>query len=205
MSRLLFPLAACLAFCLGLPAAAQDFPALYDVVDVAQDDVLNVRREPNASSEIVGTLSPSQAGVEVIKTDGAGKWGFVNLGEQSGWASLRYMQAVPDGYLPKWQALSCSGTEPFWGLSIQQGQTATFDEFGDAKSYAIGNLTPASGRFWPYAIFGESGPDRMSAVIAPGYCDDGMSDQEFGLTVALILEGADRAFYSGCCTLDSGN
>ncbi|WGW04379.1 COG3650 family protein [Tropicibacter oceani] len=202
MRRLIHLLAVLVTLGLGAPALAQEYPALHDVTGVASDDVLNVRSGPGAGHEIVGTLGPYDTGVEVIRLNETGTWGFVNTGEQSGWTSMRFLAARPGGTLPDWPALSCFGTEPFWSLTINQGQSAVMNNMGQQQGYSVGNLVKASGRPWPYALFGQAGLESLSAVITPGYCDDGMSDREFGLTIALILQGNQQAYYSGCCALD---
>ena len=90
MRRLLVLIALC-----GAPAWATTdaWPALYDVVGVASDDVLNIRAEPSSGSEIIGTLSHDAEGIEVIRPDEGFEWGLVNVGERTGWISLTY--AVP--------------------------------------------------------------------------------------------------------------
>ena len=47
-------------------ATAQDFPALYRVTDVAANDVLNIRAQPQASAPVIGSFRPGQRGVEVM-------------------------------------------------------------------------------------------------------------------------------------------
>ena len=90
-----------LLFLLAGPAAAtQDqWPALFDVSGVAPDDVLNIRAAPSASAEIIGTLAPDAAGVEVVRPDSRHGWGLVNTGEGSGWASLAFLVRRPGQWL----------------------------------------------------------------------------------------------------------
>jgi hypothetical protein len=58
-SRKVKRLVAALVFMLsGTFANAQLLPECYMVTDVASDDVLNIRAEPTASSEIIGELGP---------------------------------------------------------------------------------------------------------------------------------------------------
>lgn len=49
--------------CLSLPVAAQDLPALFHVIGVAEDDVLNIRQGPSASAEAIGSLPPIKPGL----------------------------------------------------------------------------------------------------------------------------------------------
>jgi hypothetical protein len=77
----------------GTLASAQSLPERYMVADVASDDVLNVRAEPAASSEIIGKLGPDTLNVEVLRTlDG---WGYVGAGERSSWVSMRFLAPNP--------------------------------------------------------------------------------------------------------------
>ena len=45
------------------PAAATTGPGCLRVVNIAPDDVLNVRKRPNAASRIVAAIIPSQQGI----------------------------------------------------------------------------------------------------------------------------------------------
>ncbi|MEM8750369.1 MAG: SH3 domain-containing protein [Pseudomonadota bacterium] len=58
------------------------------VVNVALNDVLNMRSRPTASSRIVSYLRPSECGVRVLST--RGRWVRVNSGGATGWVNGRY-------------------------------------------------------------------------------------------------------------------
>ena len=97
----------------GLPK----WPALYDVTNVAATDVLNVRAQPNAEAEILGTFAFDAKDVEVISIEVDGRWGQVNTGERAGWVRMSFLepQSVPDQTRP--QSIICFGTEPFWAFT----------------------------------------------------------------------------------------
>ncbi|WP_136441975.1 SH3 domain-containing protein [Pacificoceanicola onchidii] len=192
---------------LMLPCAvwAQDWPAFHAVVDVAQDDVLNVRSAPSGSSEIIGELGPNQTGIEVIRRDESGKWGLVNSGERAGWAFMRYLEPMPGGAFPDHDRLSCGGTEPFWGLDLASGYSAEFSSPEGTWSVQPTELLKAWGRRTPFAFTGQSPERLVSAVITPESCNDGMSDREFGLSITMITETpGDVTVLSGCCALGVG-
>ena len=44
---------------------------------------------------------------------------------------------------------------------------------------------------------------RLTVVLHPGLCTDGMSDRVFGLTATLLFEGAGQAtrMENGCCRI----
>ena len=78
--------------CAPLVVAAQSaLPALYDVTGVAADDALNIRAEPAANAEIIGTLPSDARSVEVVAVDASGKWALVNSAERSGYLALRFL------------------------------------------------------------------------------------------------------------------
>ncbi|UWQ83360.1 COG3650 family protein [Leisingera caerulea] len=184
--------------CAALPGAAQEFPALYSVAGVAADDVLNIRSAPSASAEIIGTLAPDQAGVEVVAADGSGKWGLVNSGERSGWAALRYLTraAAEDGLaLPR--RFSCFGTEPFWILNITQEDAAVYASHGGHTRLDAGRVLTSRNLGGHYLLPLEGG---TAAVIRRSACSDGMSGRSFGLSVDLLQLDA-PALQSGCCSL----
>ena len=184
--------------CAAVPGAAQEFPALYSVTGVAADDVLNIRSAPSASTDIIGTLAPDQAGIEVVAADGSGKWGLVNSGERSGWAALRYLARITteDGLaLPR--RLSCFGTEPFWILAVTQEEAAVYTTPGGQTRLKAGRLLPSRNHIGHYLLPLEGG---TGAVIRRSACSDGMSGRTFGLSVDLLQLEA-PALQSGCCSL----
>ncbi len=65
----------------------------YDVAGVAADDVLNIRAEPNASAEIVGTYQPDATGVRT-SGNAAGDWWEVEFDGATGWVKSTFL-ALP--------------------------------------------------------------------------------------------------------------
>jgi uncharacterized membrane protein len=180
------------------PAGAQHLPALYDVVGVAADDVLNIREAPDAASPVVAGLAPGGRGIEVTALSDNG-WAWVNTAEGSGWVSLRYLEPGP--HAPWWDPatrLSCYGTEPFWSL-ILSGDAARFTSALDENV-----RWTVTGRSTSY-----NRPDVQGMTIGPGFavlkaeaCSDGMSDLNYGLALEFFRpEGDALGGYSGCCTL----
>lgn len=189
------------AFLLATPLAAQDLPALYDVTGVASDDILNVRTRPMASANVVGTLAFDATGVEVLEEENG--WGRVNVDGMSGWASLRFLQEVPDSQIETAQRFNCFGTEPFWALNVTQGDVAVFSTpEGSDKAFSLGVMTTASGRFELHAILGSAQAENITIVVSEEICSDGMSDNLFGFDGTVVIGGYDMQVYSGCCTLE---
>lgn len=181
-------------------AAAQGFPALFDVSGVAPDDVLNVRAEPDPSAEIVGALAYDAKGVEV--TAASGDWGRINLGERAGWASLSFLAAQTEGTLEQVAQFTCFGTEPFWALDVARGGPATFaTPDGGNVALTAGAVRQVEGQLSRYGLW-LGGPQVDGALtVDAAECSDGMSDRGYGLDARLMLGGAVSRNVSGCCSL----
>lgn len=175
----------------------------YRVIDVAEDDVLNIRQQPDAGSDIVGTL-PSDADRIVVagtrvRLNGSVWWQVA--GEDGlGWVNARYLS--PDGEPPLETEpfpLRCTGTEPFWTLSIG-GTEATFrTPLEEDAVWTAGPLTTAVGLVGRYAARLEDG-DGVGHVAAwrnQHFCSDSMSD--IGFPYEAMVIAPDGTVYGGCC------
>lgn len=193
----------CLVLWGATSAMAEVFPALYDVTDVAADDVLNVRAEPNGTSDKLGELLPHESEVEVIRLNAEGTWGLINTAEGSGWVSMRFMvrrhgfdasSAMP---LP----LNCLATEPFWTLRLKPDNEVHFEQF-DEPALAL-TLIQANRSENHSAVYGfvAQGSVTLSGIIRRASCSDGMSDREYGLDLQLMQLGTETRLWSGCCSI----
>lgn len=179
-------------------ATQPGWPALHDVVDVAPDDILNVRARPDARAPVIGVLAPDAGGVEVIEADETLRWGRVNAGEASGWASLRYLERRPgqwDGAFPAIAA--CFGTEPFWTLEVAGDRLEWITPGGRVAGEVSARLGSVARRD-RHGLAGSVEGAPLAAVIRGERCGDGMSDRAYGLAFDAILGSV---VYSGCCTL----
>lgn len=198
--------ALCLAAALAtgaVAAAAQQarlLPELYRVTGVAAGDALNIRAEPAASAEAIGSFAPDARGIEVVAEEAG--WLQVTVdGEGSGWVNGRFLEAEGDswGAASGWpESLRCVGTEPFWSL-VHEGGALVLDEanFGESR-HLVSQVT--------YAIYPPQSrtalSDGLTVAVAPEMCSDGMSDRDYGLTALLIVGRApDARQLNGCCTL----
>ena len=191
----------------GPAAATQEYilPTLFDVAGVAADDVLNIRAEPNARSEIIGTFAPDARRIEVTAHDASGRWGQVNTDGQSGWASMHYLayrtDVWEDGKVPP--TLHCAGTEPFWSLA-PEGDRLTYSAPDQAEIDLplVGVLSSGMFRDPRQALIGVGEDARLTAVIVPVACSDGMSNRAYGLDATVIIErGDERRMQVGCCSI----
>ncbi len=189
-------------------AAAQGaLPALFRVVDVAADDVLNVRAGPGAGHAVVATLPPNAAPVEVVAEDAASGWLLVNAEDLSGYVSPRYLErlAPPASPLDLPLPLACSGTEPFWGLELAADGSAAYS---DPETYEKTPLT----QDWSGAANARGGDElgavlsgaglRVQAVLQRQECSDGMSDRAYGLKADVLVQTESQSYMvTGCCAL----
>lgn len=183
-------------------ASAQEFPALFNVVDVAGNDVLNIRSLPANSGEIIGALDPNQIGVEVLALSDNGRWGLVNAGERTGWAFMRYLSRQP-GQTGLADFLLCSGTEPFWTVELTN-RVGVLHLPGDdpVELPALWQDISVHDRHMGYA-FGD-GTRMMSSIVRRAACSDGMSDRDYGFATDVLVDlgPGQRRVLSGCCSLE---
>jgi len=188
-------------------AATQEYtlPTLFDVTGVEADDVLNIREGPSATAAIIGELSPDARDIEVVGYDESGRWARVNTGEQGGWAALRYLayqvDVWPPGALPP--SLHCFGTEPFWSFRPMGNRIAyATPEAPDTAMWIESVLETGRFRDPRRSVSAAGDTARLTAVMVPMACSDGMSDRAYGLDVTVILEGAEGPqMLTGCCSI----
>ncbi len=184
-------------------AAAQDFPALFRVVNVSPGDVLNIRAEASARSAIVGHFQRTEVGIEVIGLSEDRRWGLVRTDEGVGWSSMRYLQAErSDSWRDGQQTLTCLGTEPFWTFHIYlPTQGASFDSLADGAFSLTTDPAPLPTTAGPYTMAVPfTGARSGMVVIRNGVCSDGMSDRLYGLEAQVYWRGQAQGL-SGCCML----
>lgn len=182
----------------GFSVDAQTLPDRYMVSGVASTDVLNIREDATASSDIIGGLGPNTLNVEVLRVlDG---WGYVGAGERSGWVSMDFLAPNPVaiGEIPR--PMACFGTEPFWSLTFYPRGTEYDDpEVGPRALTVLRERVAPNG----YLIDTLEGPAVTRTLAITGLnCNDGMSDRNFGMSITMFTEAAgDNSVRTGCCTL----
>ena len=181
-------------------------PAWIRVAGVEGGDVLNIRSEPDASSDIVGTFLATEGRIEVVETrsvDGQ-TWGLVSTGEQGGWINLAYAEAtdmvmIADSPVPL--GTFCAGTEPFWNLAFSPTE-ATWSSFEtEGETYEITESESAASRPYPW-MFAMRGFGL--ALVTPEQCSDGMSDIPYAWSVLIVgHDEGGHVLYEGCCRLET--
>ena len=105
------------------------------------------------------------------------------------------------GTLPP--TLHCLGNEPFWSLQTR-GNELVFATPDDPESAMSIEQVVSTGmvRDPRRSVTAQSPTRRMTAVLVPITCSDGMSDRAYGLDVTLILEGrGEPQMLTGCCSV----
>lgn len=201
---------------LAAPAMATTdaYPALYDVVGVASDDVLNIRSGPGTEYPVIGTLAPDAEGIEVIAPSADVSWAKINVGEETGWVSLTFVVPQPgqlNGSFPK--VRHCFGTEPFWSLNYAPPGISLSSLGNPSMDGVISSLFTSKGRRYRFAYTGSFFPtangDRdIHLSVRREICSDGMSDREYGIAVDMLItrptsrgNNDGTGLYSGCCSL----
>lgn len=186
-------------------------PGYYQVAGVAAPDVLNMRAEPDADADVVGTLAPDARPVEVLEVRRVGKanWGRVLASDGNGWVSMRFLQpfevtTIKGTEIPL--GLACGGTEPFWSATLGDGGVSFSTPDQAERTLALTSAVTAIGRNTRFSILAGGQDERLTAIVARfEQCSDGMSDRDFGWRVDLLMERAgDRDYpqlYEGCCRL----
>ncbi|MHB2263705.1 hypothetical protein [Aliihoeflea sp. PC F10.4] len=200
-------LAATLLACVS-PAFAVDDRApeptqTYRVIGVEANDVLNAREQPDAAARIVATLPFDADGLIVAGTRmemGGSVWWQVVTDDGLGWVNARHLASNEE---PLWEGephpLRCSGTEPFWTLSLG-GEEATFQTPAEEDvTWATGPITSAIGLVGRYAarLEHEGEVGHVAAWRNVNYCSDGMSD--IGFPYEAMVIAPDGSVYGGCC------
>lgn len=90
-------------------------------------------------------------------------------------------------------ALTCYGTEPFFGLAIDStSMIFGFYGVGELREKIISKTDAQGTKDFAYKVR----TNNMSASIITGDCNDGMSDRNYSFH--LLLERGNDVFY-GCC------
>jgi len=185
---------------------------LYQVVGVAENDSLNIRSQPNARAEIIGTL-PANSFIDVLEASPDESWALVSFDFTTGWVSARFLriterQNPSTGAPPLPGVLICQSTSPAWDatLSTRDG-FITYEVEGSPwyegaegtqrRISPVTHLTTAQGRSYDKFLFTAG---QYTGVLSRARCDDEESASHFAWGLDLILnQGAGSSMLSGCC------
>ncbi|HCP80446.1 MAG TPA: hypothetical protein DIT67_02230 [Octadecabacter sp.] len=184
----------------GISLDAQTLPTLYDVEGVPSGEFLNVREGPSVNNNIVEVISNDDR-VEVLwEQDG---WGFIGLGEISGWVSMNFLTASPQSESEITLPVTCYGAEPFWSIAIEEGVANYATPEALSRPMTVQNSAPAKNGF-TFQFTEETAPYTHTLIARANRCSDGMSERVFGMS-ALIHMQTDVGNYvhQGCCSFQT--
>ncbi len=199
-------LLACLILSIGA-MQAQAADNLFQVTGVAQNDVLNIRAEPNPTAEKIGSLPYNAISVKAvgeIRATGSSQWRQIQVDDQTGWVNINFLtpQKPPLTEDPVFfsEPLNCSGTEPFWAFQVngKQGELDTLSDGGTRILFDTIRTAEARPTVWILRGRQQSTDASTVAMLEKtNICSDGMSDLTY--RYSLRLDVADGPFYAGCC------
>ena len=178
-------------------------PFHFRVVDVASDDVLNIRSEPNANSQIIGEIPFDAELVEVSGVSADGKWSRVNAVEAVGWIRNRYLaptmvEFLQDTSLPV--GLVCQSEEPFSSIQISNDRLVLDTQNGSQSALVIDEVVQ-SGSAWPIReISVTDGGRPLTLIVEEETCQSAMVENYFPYR-SYFQDSGDKKRYFGCCTL----
>jgi uncharacterized membrane protein len=107
---------------------------------------------------------------------------------------------MPDTAYPTPARLACSGTEPFWSISIAGNDGAFETADGEKLALALSTLTLQADSSSAWTAKGRATDSRLNVDVAQtGACSNGMSDQRFPYEIKLRLD--DGRDFTGCCQI----
>ncbi len=137
-----------LAALAGLALCAVSLPSLAEVasrarlqvINVAADDVLNLRQAPHAKAPLMGDMPPGSQEVITVGPS-QGDWLYVRHGFLEGWARARYLAVVEPGVAP--QPLQGQGLKGLV-IGIRSGSSLALRSAPQANATRLARLAPGS-------------------------------------------------------------
>ena len=172
---------------------------------VAGGDVLNVRKSPDAASEIIGAIASDRKSVEVVALSDNREWGLVNSDDLSiGWVPLQALEQVaPDPVTTDFERdLTCFGDEPFWTLvSIAKGDiTLSYEDETVEFERSIAPLRAVNRGFERQVMVAGADNVEITGFLMSQQCRP--LEGVYGFRFNLLRKGKGApVLLSGCCTL----
>jgi len=194
----------------------------YKVVNVASNDVLNVRSEATSKSSLVGALEYNAANIVLTgKEFKKGKFLWVEIKHNKivGWVNSKYIEKqtspIVKHQLAKSQSqsqsqsqaqalekLTCNGSEPDWFLLFDPSdKTLEFESISIKKQFfnsqEIKQSKNNTNKWFVNAKSNSSKEELRFSLIETNQCSDDMSD--FTYKYAINIDRENNGVYSGCC------
>lgn len=187
------------------PARALDH--LFQVAGVAPTDVLNVRATPHSTAAKITSLAFDETHIDATgqtQMVGTASWIEIRVGTQTGWVNAHFLSPMETAEeQPKslfQEPLSCSGTEPFWGLQIDD-RVGELDSISDDPATILFRTSRQPGGIpiiWSLRGHTKATQSSVIAILEEtNQCSDGMSNLLYRYSIRLDV--ADGPFFAGCC------
>ena len=169
----------------------------YSVVNVRPGDALNMRAQPNPNAAIVLTIPHDASGIVLTGRRSTGDWVEVSYQRRRGWVNGRFLGLASGRYeVPAF--LDCTGTEPFWSISLSPGYARTDLMFAQRRYlFRITGFQQAMNRTDIAHIKGASRSTSLSLIVRRESCSDGMSDTNYPYSAVALISGINTI--AGCC------
>lgn len=172
---------------------------------------LNMRSAPGINSPLVVRIPAGGTGVVATgeeKVVSGAVWAKVYWAGKGGWVSKKYLTdktGLPSAANANNQPASsggvvmrCSGTEPFWSITISERDLKV--DMMDGPDYTVPvtfRRTSANNQTIA-VIAGANGTNTTQTFLQKvNECSDGMSDKNYPYAITAVVNN--RNVYSGCC------
>jgi uncharacterized membrane protein len=191
------PLIAICAFLFAAAAAQADVS--YSVFGVRPGDTLNMRVAPNPAAPVVQTIPHDAEGIALTGKTARGDWTEVTFRRKRGWVNARYLGLGSPGRYQLPAHLECSGTEPFWSVSLMPGLARADMMFAEKRFFfRLTRAQQAMNRSEIWMLRGAGQPSgELSLIVRNETCSDGMSDRRYPYSSVVMISGLDMV--AGCC------
>lgn len=179
----------------------------YKVTGVTKGDSLTVREEPFDGGKLSEWKEVGRIPADATEALGTGRsklvedqrWLEITFGPTRGWVNAKFLEVDRFSDL-KGETFRCSGTEPFWGVTLGPNE----GEFSDPESktkLTVTQVQPAVARLFPllYRLTDANGRKLRATISHQNWCSDGMSDYDY--TFQVLLSDDDN-LHEGCCVIE---
>ncbi|HRY05911.1 MAG TPA: SH3 domain-containing protein [Hyphomicrobiaceae bacterium] len=127
------------------PVGKSAYGATYRVVNVARDDVLNVRTGPAPTAPIVSTIRARAKGI-VLVGNCTGEWCPVQLGPRQGWVNRYFLAAEHGGRRNALGGRSSRNPLTYKVVRVPAGDVLNLRRRPDAQSAVVATIPPSGNR-----------------------------------------------------------
>lgn len=171
----------------------------YSVFGVRPGDTLNMRVQPNPRAPVVQTIAHDAEGIALTGRTSQGDWTEITFRRKRGWVNARFLGIGAPGRYQLPAYLDCSGTEPFWSISLMPGSARADMMFAEKRFFfRLTRAQQAMNRSEIWLLRGSGRPaGEMSLIVRSETCSDGMSDTRYPYSAVALISGLDMV--AGCC------